>query len=313
MKIAFHTNHLGIAGTEVAVFDYAYHNQTLLGNESIIISKNNPEQDNPEIVKKFKKHFAVIQYNSFSEVEKTLIDNNVDVFYVIKSGENDGIISRSKKTVIHVVFGQTYQPHGNVYAYISEWLSKQMFFGIHPWVPHMINLPDEEDNYRQKLNIPNDALVFGRYGSYYTFDIPFVKDIVIEIAQQRKDIYFLFANTEPFGNLPNIIYLDTIADLSEKVKFINTCDAMLHARTRGETFGIACGEFSIKNKPVITYGFSPEKCHLDILKDKAIVYYNFSDLRKILNEFEPSEKNWDAYSSLYLPIPVMNKFKQIFL
>ena len=111
----------------------------------------------------------------------------------------------------------------------------------------------------------------------------------------------------------DIIYLDTIADLSEKVKFINTCDAMLHARTRGETFVIACGEFSIKNKPVITYGFSPEKCHLDILKDKALIYYNFSDLRKVLNEFEPSKKNWDAYSSLYTPIPVMNKFKQVFL
>lgn len=37
----------------------------------------------------------------------------------------------------------------------------------------------------------------------------------------------------------------------EKTTFINTCDAMLWARHDGETFGLAIGEFSSKNKPVI--------------------------------------------------------------
>ena len=40
-------------------------------------------------------------------------------------------------------------------------------------------------------------------------------------------------------------------DLNYKVKFINTCDAMIHARAMGETFGLAVAEFSKKNKPVI--------------------------------------------------------------
>ena len=46
---------------------------------------------------------------------------------------------------------------------------------------------------------------------------------------------------------------------------------MIHARQMGETFGAAVSEFSIKNKPVITCrGY--DNAHLDILKDKAIIY-----------------------------------------
>jgi hypothetical protein len=313
MKIAFHCNHLGIAGTEVAVFDYAFYNQELLNNESLIISKLNPAQDVPGIITKFKNHFNVIQYKDFSEVEKILDDNKVDVFHALKSGNNDGIISYGRKSVIQCVFGEAYEPHGNVYAYISEWLSKQMNFGIHPWVPHMINLPEESGDYRELFHISKDAIVFGRYGSYQTFDLSFVHETIKSVLDKRKNAYFLFANTQPFFIHPQIIYLESLTDVRQKVRFINTCDAMLHARKRGETFGIACGEFSIKNKPVITYGSSIERCHLDILKDKAIIYYNDTDLNNILNTFEPSGRNWDAYSKEYTPEKVMQKFKTVFL
>ena len=37
VKIAFHDNQLGERGTTVAVFDYAYYNKHILGNESIIM------------------------------------------------------------------------------------------------------------------------------------------------------------------------------------------------------------------------------------------------------------------------------------
>ena len=38
--------------------------------------------------------------------------------------------------------------------------------------------------------------------------------------------YFLFVNTKPFAKAKNIIYLDKIVDLDEKVRFIKTCDSM---------------------------------------------------------------------------------------
>ena len=103
-------------------------------------------------------------------------------------------------------------------------------------------------------------------------------------------------------------------DINYKVKFINTCNAYIHARTQGESFGIAVGEFSIKNKPIITWSLSEEKSHLEILGDKAITYSNFDDFYSILNEFKPDNtKNWDAYSNKFSPEVVMNKFKSVFI
>jgi len=314
MKIAFHCNQLSISGTEVATFDYAYFNQTLLNNESIIIAKNNPQYDFPNIVDKFNKQFNVIRYNNFSEVEKILDDNHVDIFYALKSGENDGIVSKGRKSCIHVVF-KAFQPHGKIYAYISEWLAKEASFGLHRYVPHMIHLPSQvEENYREKLNIPKEATVFGRYGSYNEFNIFFVNNSIKKILDKRKDVWFLFANTPKFYEHERIIYLDPIYDVVEKVKFINTCDAMIHARARGETFGIACGEFSVRNKPVLTYGMSPEKAHIDMLGEKGLYYYNEQDLNFLFNHFVKDEtKDWDAYSEKYNYIKVMEKFKKVFL
>ena len=56
-----------------------------------------------------------------------------------------------------------------------------------------------------------------------------------------------------------------------KIKFINSCDAMLHGRSLGESFGIACGEFAIRNKPIFTYNFSRDRAHIDLLKKKIII------------------------------------------
>jgi len=115
------------------------------------------------------------------------------------------------------------------------------------FVPHMISLPEHNRNMREELKIPENSIVYGRHGGYEQFDISYVHPIVYKVAKNNPNIYFLFVNTQPFcDSLPNIIHLDKIVDLDKKVEFINTCDAMLWARTDGETFGIAIGEFSFK-------------------------------------------------------------------
>lgn len=47
---------------------------------------------------------------------------------------------------------------------------------------------------------------------------------------------------------------------------------MIHARGIGESFSLACGEFSIKGKRVITHYMSPQCSHIEILGDKALLY-----------------------------------------
>ena len=55
MKIAFHSNQLGIRGTEVTMYDYAFYNRGLLGNDSIIIAPANGDMSAKE---KFENEFS---------------------------------------------------------------------------------------------------------------------------------------------------------------------------------------------------------------------------------------------------------------
>ena len=46
-----------------------------------------------------------------------------------------------------------------------------------------------------------------------------------------------------------------------KKKFVNTCDAMIYGRSLGESFGMACAEFAIKNKDIFSYRFNKHRSH----------------------------------------------------
>ena len=310
VKIAFWDNCLCERGTTTAIYDYAYYNQTLLGNTSIIMYNTTRRENNNEVINKFKQQFTVYGVDNFEKVDPILLAEQCDIFYIIKAGEYEGQISRVIKTVVHCVFN-CYQPHGHRYAAVSNWVSGA---SNHSVVPHIVTLPENNNHLRQELNIPDSAIVFGRHGGYDTFDIPYVHNTVYRVAIENPNIYFLFMNTQQFcPPLPNIIHIGQIIDLNKKTAFINTCDAMLWGRTGGETFGLAIAEFSIRNKPVFA-----TKCgdidHIEILKDKGI-WYNETNLYDQLTTFdriESANKDWNAYRD-YEPEKVMSIFKRIFI
>jgi hypothetical protein len=335
--VCFHCNQLCLRGSEIAVYDYAHYNETILGNKSIIaVCAGTPSTD-PKVVKKFQDRFQVFFYNDkigvngethkqpihskerknqpSKELELILQNNNCDVLYSLKYGFHDGVISKNVKTCIHCIFMMKH-PHGNVYAGIIDWLSKQDGRNKYPFVPHMVSLPDINADMRVKLNIPEVGIVFGRSGGADRFDIGYVHNVIKDILKVRQDIYFVLLNTNKFAEHPNIIYLDGNADLEYKTKYINSCDAMLHARSDGETFGLAVGEFSIRNKPIITCkSKSRQNSHLQILGNKALIYNDYNSLYKIINTFDKEtmkQKDWNAYRN-YTPEIVMQKFNDVFL
>ena len=318
--IAFHDNSLSERGTSVAVYDYAYYNQVLLGNRSIIIYDKNDIHNNPQVIQKFEKEFDVFGYTSWSEVDEYLHKNKCSVLYLIKYGNNDGKLSKICKNVVHCVF-DCRDPHGDIYSSISQWVKNNN--NKYPVVPHMINLPTCNENMREQLHIPKDGIVFGRYGGFEQFDIEYVKNTIIKVAQENPTHYFVFVNTKPFSkDISNIIYLDKIIDLHEKVKFINTCDAMIWGRSDGETFGSAIAEFSTKNKPVIACKYYDKSAtgvfdiaHVALLGEKALWYKDEISLHTILTSFNKEEivkKDWNAYRQ-YTPKKVMAKFNEIYL
>jgi hypothetical protein len=313
VKIAFWDNSLSERGTTVSLYSYAYYNETILGNESIIMYNTTRSDNATDVITIFKKKFKVFGVDNFASVDQLLMDNKCDILYVIKSGEYEGHISKVCKTVVHCVF-TCKQPHGDVYAPISRWVHDN--HNNFPTVPHMINLPDNNENMRKELNIPEDAIVFGRHGGVYQFDIEYVHNIVYNVSKNHPNIYFLFLNTKRFCEpLPNILHIEQIVDLEKKVSFINTCDAMLWARKGGESFGLAIGEFSIKNKPVIaTKDFLGDIAHIHLLGEKAI-WYNQLNLYNILTTFDrevESKKDWNAFRE-YTPENVIQIFKKIFI
>lgn len=314
--IAFHDNNLCLRGTTNAMYDYADYNEKILGNKSIIISS---PYGNLDALDKFKKRFADNVYlMDFGSYHSFLPKIGVDYLYIIKGGgKSDGLVSHNIPSLIHVVF-RSNEPHGHRYKYVSDWLAKdQGYDPIDHAVPHMIKrLPEPSYDLRKKLGIPRDKIVFGYLGGSTEFNHRDAHEVVKRVVSERDDVIFIFMNINKFTeDSPNIIHLPPTWNMDEKSSFIDCCDAMLHARSGGETFGCSVAEFSIMNKPVVTYGLSGERSHLEILGDRAITYNTYDELYDIVNNLKSYIK-WDDYYKMYdnhNPEKIMERFDKNFL
>lgn len=315
MKILFHTNTLNYRGTTVAITDYARYNQEILGNESVIaycksLGEEKDMGSEPVVVQALSKKFNVIGYET-GQLEKLIEKNNIDLTYMIDSGQRKPL-PQNCKTAVHAVF-QFNDPHGDRYAYVSKWLSDRMTDGKTPYVPHIVKLPSPTGTYRSALGISKDKIVIGRIGGYYTFDIPDVKKYVEQIASTSDRYVFLFVGTEPFVNHPNVKFINEIHDPVKKANFINTCDAMLHARLRGESFGLSIAEFLSLNKPVIAWAGGHDLNHTEMLKGSETLYQDVGDLNRILTNIFDLKEVWSDRAKEYLPENVMPKFNEVFI
>lgn len=320
VSIGFFVRHFSERGTEVAIYDYAKYNEDMLGNQSYIIcwSRKTLLQYGLQVVSnsydKFKRRFPVLEIDRIEDITRLIDGHKLDVFYTLTHGGVDYYqfsnkqIWKNCKTIKHTVLRTDY-PESDMYCCISNWMNTR-FGSSYPVLPHMIDIPNVEGNLREILAIPKDAIVYGRYGSSDTFSIPFVYEVIDKITQQNDHIYFLFMNTPLFCSpRKNIIHLPYETALDKKVLFINTCDAMIHARADGETFGLSCGEFAIKQKNIITGISYFNNGHLQILQDKAIIYYDKQSLEDILLHFEIYKRDMSTNPyQQYTPQKVMEIF-----
>jgi len=321
MNIGFFVRHFTERGTEVAIYDYATYNETILNNKSYIIcfKENSPIQHQIGPVErcsydKFYKRFEIIEIQDISEMKSVIQRYNLSYFYTLTHGGKDIYEFNNKtiwgncKTIKHCVFDTTY-PESDFYISISTVLNKKNNTNCKV-IPHIVQLPSTSLHLRQELQIPLDAIVYGRYGGYTEFNIQDVHHAIEHHLQQDKTCYFLFMNTKPFYNHPRIMYLEKNLDIEYKTKFINTCDVMIHARQMGETFGLSIAEFSSKNKPIITCNCGDLE-HVHILGDKVILYRSKEELLHIFNHIQPilnSKQDWTAYTE-YTPEHIMKLFK----
>ena len=292
LRIAFHANHLSERGCEVALYDYCHFNEQMLGNRSVVFYPRNASTNDASIIDRFSQSFELVAYDHFSQVDQHIQAMQLDLFYAIKGGEIDGLLSRAVPSMVHAVFAQSpLEIHGSAYAFISEWLALKCSAGLVPAVPFMVHPPTEplDRGLRHRLGIPEQALVLGSYGGRSSFDVAFVRDQVIpEVLKRRSDIHFLFMNYEQFLDHPRAHFLERSTDPQFKQAFVAASDAMLHARRQGESFGLACAEFSVQHKPIFTFGDSPDRHHLSVLGSSALVYRTADQLQWQILAFQPT-------------------------
>lgn len=315
----FHETVFSHGGTTKSLLDYAEYNEKILGNKSVLAFNRIENTHNKilleEKINLIKNNFEIIFYENEHSLEEYIKNNNIEYFYDQKSGENVGFLSKNAKNCIHAVFPQHRdQAHGHVYAFISEWLSNNSQSDI-PYVPYIVRKYNNNinTNFREKNNIPKNAKVFSRIGSYNEFNLDFVKNTIKEVLKIDENIWFVFINTDNFITHERVLFLPATFDEEEKTNFIESSDAMIHARYRGETFGLAISEYSLRNKPVFTYRNSREQAHIDILREQAITYENEKELIQLFLEFDFNQKRaYNAYEK-FKPEYVMELFDKVFL
>jgi hypothetical protein len=329
LKILLHDNSITERGTSIAIYDYG---MALKGRgHDVTVAFEKGDFNNLEVVKNFDKSFELLGYKSFADL-RTLPKTQFDLAYFIKSGENDGKLLANIPSVVHSVF-QSYEPHGEVYAYVSEWLANRMrkrvalkevskgritrIFNdstkqLH--VPHMVNIPNPQSNLREHLKIPASATLGVRYGGYDSFDVDFVKKEIIRMVNSDSNLYFCLANTKPFSDHERIIYHPQILDRQYKSDFLGTADFFIHARQRGESFGLSILEALQIGTPVFSWRGGGDRNHVKMLS-KASLFRNEMDLKNLIRTLDdyPSRQHDKEIASKFSEDSVMNIFEEVFL
>lgn len=306
--IAFLSVQLCERGTTVALFDYADAHEKNGGISLIFYNY----ATHPDVLKKFTQRFgdSIVKFSDMADVEKKIQTFEIDGLYIIKYGNKDHLITDKVPCLIHSVFA--YQPHGK-YACVSKKIADDHKAN---WLPHIVHqYPNDHQKrlaFRKKWNIPVDAYVYGRHGGKDTFSIDYVKREIQDHLDDHPDFWFVFVNTEKFIIHPRVLFLPTIIDLEEKGNYILGCDAMIHARKEGETFGLAVAEFGVQDKPILTCPatITEDNEHISLGQDRVKVFHNLEELHQLLWQKHTVPNTANPYLA-FSEENVMKKFYQI--
>ena len=89
---------------------------------------------------------------------------------------------------------------------------------------------------------------------------------------------------------------------------------MLHARQRGESFGLSIAEFLYMNKPVMAWSDGHDRNHIEMLAGSGLLYKDDHELNVMIRNISAWEQElWSKRVEQFKPEVVMTKFKDVFL
>ncbi|WP_417686248.1 hypothetical protein [Roseibium sp.] len=313
MRLGFDAAGMNERGMCVNLHDTAVGAQEILGHDVCVFY--DADSSNPNVVKKFSKNLRLVPYSGQADLLRVSEKEKLDFCYRTNAGSNDGVGVNANRVGIHAVF-RHFEPHGDVYAYISEWLADWMSGGAAPHVPYIVQLPEPTGDLRSRLNIPADAFVVGRYGGYDQFNIEFAQKGIAEALAKRSNLHFIFVNTQPFIEHERVHYLPTIVAPQEKSNFIATCDAGINAKKIGESFGLATAEFLLLGRPVFSWAGGMDQNHVVMTPKRQWLYTTKSSLVRLLGEYESNAIDAELAKlavAKFSPDAVMKTFDKVFL
>ena len=329
MRMLFHANELSETGTITSMLEYA-HWFAKRGHYVGIAYDQNSRLNNGQAIKHFQELFDLYPYSNFYTLYREH-KGKFDFAYFIKAGEYDGKLLTGAKNAVHAVF-QSYEPHGDSYAYVSKWIATMMardqqkflpqflrrkipnVFTRLPDVPHFVNLPPRSSNLRSDWGIPEDAFVVLRYGSYTTFDIEWVQRAVMDMIDSNPELYFVFINTRPFALHKRIKYLPIAVEKQYKSDALASSDAFLHARAQGECFSMALLEAMTSTIPILSWSGGVDRGHTLVL-DSNCFYESKAQLEKKMKFLLRQDRKRYLHSSMdeYSEEKVMYRFTKVFI
>lgn len=314
--IGFFSNQLDFRGVGRALFDYAYHAEEYLGLRAVIwtlsSSKNfhSSEESRKRFSSRFRVHYVLPEELCKSVREETAL---ISILAIVAQTKDNPLANCRVPSVALGVFGAQPAP-GYVAARISQVVRGCSPNDFCPVLPHMVNVPKSDKDWRAKLGIPRYAKVFCRHGGIDTFDVDNLSGPLLQAVAEDPLIWLLFLNTPKFSHeSERIRFFPPLSDYNNIREFINTCDAMVYGRRTGETFGLAIAEFSFCNKPIILHEKDHTKGFHSTVLLEYISYKSYQDLPKVLKDFDRlkiQSKNWNFYQQ-FSPQKVMSTFHDL--
>lgn len=281
--------------------------------------------------------FVFLWYENKAELDSFARENAVTHTYVFSGGRRLDLPYYDKSDpesfriadsfhITHAVF-RNFDPHGDVYAYVSQWLfeaSKKRFYfsylffrfrnrrnlstKVLAW-PHFIDWPPTNNSttsdFRKIHNISENSVVIGRIGGFSEFSDPVAQKAIVRLLNIRTDIVCVFINTKPFLDHPRMLYLPPLERNLVK-DFYEACDILINGRRMGESFGYSIVEPLSLGKPVIAphwiRNIFMDKNHVRLLKKSGTLYRSQKHLERIVEKISNgsySSEHWKSLASEY--------------
>ena len=287
MRIGFHYDSFSLRGVDQASFEYTGICEEILGDDVFVLKSNRESSKwiSDHTSEKVRERFNVYDYDGTENGLQELVCRlRLDSVYVLNTGYLDERFKYLETRVWnHSVFPGSDLDFGSEgFAVISDWLSAEYFAGKCRVVPHIVPAINTKFDLRDELGIPKGDVVLGSMGGRWNFNSKTATKALLRSLEKRSDLWLISLNQVICASHRRLIQLPGTGIESRKHEFISTCDYMLHGRSEGETFGIACGELCNAGKPVIAWKHAPQRAHLDQFVLKGYGYSGTRDLENML-------------------------------